>query len=50
MKRRKSQERQTGGRSWKILNAVPNLLLFSRAWDPLKVLEQGALNTEDNSG
>lgn len=33
-----------------ILNAVPDLLLFSRAWDPLKVSDQGALQMEDNSG
>lgn len=29
---------------------MPNLSLFGRAWDPLKVLEQGDLNMEKNSG
>lgn len=47
---RKSRERQAGGRSRKILNALPDLFLLSRAWDPLQVLEKGALNMEDDPG
>lgn len=43
---RKNLERQVGGRSRWILNAVPNSPLVSRAQDPSKILQQGALNKE----